>query len=267
MQLNSTSYIIKFAILTCVLCSVMVSSAAVLLKNKQKQNVQIYRQSNVLAVVGLIKPGEKLGPAETQKLFAERIELRLIDFDTDAPATADAGIDAATYDQRRAAGDPAMSTVAPPNPAAVARIPKYALIYEIYPSAARDQADLYVLPVEGLGLWGMLYGYLALDKDVQTIRGLTYYAHIETPGLGGEVDNPIWKAKWPGRKAFDDAGKPVITVIKGSAGTAAEDPHHVDGLSGATITSRGVTYMLQFWLGDGAFGPYLATLREKRSAS
>lgn len=267
MQLNTTSYIIKFAILTCVLCSLMVSSAAVLLKNKQKQNVQIYRQRNVLAVAGLIKPGEKLSPEETQKLFAERVELRLIDLETDAPAAADTGVDPATYDQRRAAGDPAMSTAAAPNLAAVARIPKYALIYEIYPSAARDQADLYVLPVEGLGLWGTLYGFLALDKDVQTIRGLTYYSHKETPGLGGEVDNPIWKAKWPGRKVFDDTGKVVITVIKGSAGTAADDPHHVDGLSGATITSRGVTNMLQFWLSGEAFGPYLATLRNKGSTS
>lgn len=267
MQLNSTSYIIKFAIIVCVLCSVMVSSAAVLLKSKQKQNAQIYRQSNVLAVAGLIKPGERLSPAETQKLFAERVELRLIDFATDAPASADVGIDPATYDQRRAAGDPAMSTAAPPNLAAVTRIPKYALIYAIYPSAARDQADLYVLPVEGLGLWGTLYGFLALEKDAQTIRGLTYYSHKETPGLGGEVDNPLWKAKWPGRKAFDDNGKPVITVLKGSAGSVADDPHHVDGLSGATITSRGVTNMLHFWLGDDAFGPYLATLRANRSAS
>jgi Na+-transporting NADH:ubiquinone oxidoreductase subunit C len=267
MQLNSTSYIIKFAIATCVLCSLMVSSAAVLLKNKQKQNVQIYRQRNVLTVAGLTKPGDKLNEKQTLDLFKERVELRLIDLETDAPAGEGAGVDPATYDQRRAAGDPATSTAAPANLAAVARIPKYALIYEIYPTAARDRASLYVLPIEGLGLWGTLYGFLALDADAQTIRGLTYYSHKETPGLGGEVDNPIWKAKWPGRKAFDEKGKPVISVIKGSAGPAADDPHHVDGLSGATITSRGVTNMLQFWLGDAGFGPYLATLREKRSTS
>ena len=112
MQLNSTRYIIGFAIITCVACSVMVSSAAVLLKSKQKQNVQLDRQRNVLAVGGLVKPGESLGAADTQKLFAERVELRLIDLEKDSAAT-DSGIDPATYDQRRAAGDPAMSTAAP----------------------------------------------------------------------------------------------------------------------------------------------------------
>ena len=267
MQLNSTSYIIKFAIATCVVCSLMVSSAAVLLKSKQKQNVQLDRQRNVLAVAGLTQPGQSLGAKETQQLFKNRVEPRLIDLATGTSAGPDSGIDPATYDQRRAAADPSTSTPAKPNLSSIIRVPKYALIYEIYPSTARDHAELYVLPVEGLGLWGTLYGFLALDKDAQTIRGLTFYTHKETPGLGGEVDNPLWKAKWPGRKAFDENGKPVIEVIKGAAGTAAEDPHHVDGLSGATITSRGVTNLLQFWLGEQGFGPFLATLHGKGSPS
>jgi Na+-transporting NADH:ubiquinone oxidoreductase subunit C len=107
-----------------------------------------------------------------------------------------------------------------------------------------------------------MYGFVALDKDLKTIRGLTFYKHKETPGLGAEVDNPNWKAKWPGRLAFDDSGKVVIEVIKGPAGSPGETPHKVDGLSGATLTSNGVTYLLRFWLGKEAFGPYLDTLRE-----
>ena len=68
------------------------------------------------------------------------------------------------------------------------------LVYEL-----RDDAgalDLVVLPVHGLGLWSILYGFVALDADLETIRGLTYYEHKETPGLGGEVDNPRWKSLW-----------------------------------------------------------------------
>ena len=123
-----------------------------------------------------------------------------------------------------------------------------------------------VLPIEGYGLWSTLYGFLALDADTKTIRGLTYYQHLETPGLGGEVDNPSWKALWPGRVAFDDTGSPVISVIKGRAGSPQEDPYRVDGLSGATITSRGVTHMLRFWLGEAGFAPYLTRFRESQAS-
>jgi len=122
-----------------------------------------------------------------------------------------------------------------------------------------------VLPVEGKGLWSTLYGFLALDKDVNTIKGLTFYQHGETPGLGGEVDNPKWKALWPGRKAFGDDGQPKIAVIKGQAGPVAEDPYQVDGLSGATITARGVSHLVQFWLGTHGFGPYLKQFKERGS--
>ena len=106
---------------------------------------------------------------------------------------------------------------------------------------------------------------MALDKDANTIKGLTFYQHGETPGLGGEVDNPKWKSLWPGRKAFGDDGKPKIAVIKGQAGPVAEDPHRVDGLSGATITARGVSHLVKFWLGDYGFGPYLKQFKERGS--
>ena len=103
--------------------------------------------------------------------------------------------------------------------------------------------------------------YLALEPDARTIRGITFYEHGETPGLGGEVDNPRWKALWPGRLAFDDRGNPKISVKKGLAGPVDEDPYQVDGLSGATITSRGVTNLVRFWLGDDGFGPCLDKYR------
>ena len=117
--------------------------------------------------------------------------------------------------------------------------------------------------MHGLGLWSTLYGFLALDaRDLNTIKGLVYYEHAETPGLGGEVDNPAWKALWNGKQAFDEAGEIRIEVIKGKADPARpEGKYQVDGLSGATITSRGVSNMLHYWLSDEGFGPYLAKLK------
>jgi Na+-transporting NADH:ubiquinone oxidoreductase subunit C len=108
---------------------------------------------------------------------------------------------------------------------------------------------------------------LALSADTETVQGLIFYQHGETPGLGGEVDNPRWRKLWEGRKPFDDSYVPVIEVLKGSAGSVEEDPHHVDGLSGATITSRGVTSLVQFWLGENGYGPTLAHYRGGKSAS
>ena len=102
-----------------------------------------------------------------------------------------------------------------------------------------------------------MYGFIALEEDGNTIQGLTFYKDGETPGLGGEINNPLWLAKWPNRKVYDESGEVEIHVIKGSAPPAQEAPYRVDGLSGATITSNGVTFALQFWLGDNGFGPYI----------
>ena len=124
-----------------------------------------------------------------------------------------------------------------------------------------DEIAGVVVPIEGYGLWSTLYGYLALETDGRTVRGITYYSHGETAGLGGEVDNPRWKAKWPGRLAFGADGKPALRVKKGPAGDPESDPYQVDGLSGATITSNGVTNMLSFWLGREGFGPYIAKFK------
>jgi len=265
MQTNSNRYIIWFAFWTCVVCSLLVASAAVFLKARQERNVVLDKQRNVLAVSGLLPAGKKLSAAEVQKLFNERVQPVLVDMQKGEVAGADVNLDPQTYDEKKAAEDPTTSYAAGPNMSAISRVANYMVVYEVFSDADRKKVDQYVLPVHGLGLWGTLWGFLSMDGDGNTIRGLTFYSHKETPGLGGEVDNPRWKALWPGRKAYDEKGDPVIRVIKGNAGPAAEDPHKVDGLSGATITSNGVTHLLQFWLGDKGFGPYLAHLRGEGS--
>ncbi len=248
---HSVRYIVMFAAAVCVICSIFVSSAAVLLKDRQEANKVLDRQSKVLAVSGLMKPDEEHTPAEITKLFEDNIRASVIELETGKLAK---DIDPKTFDQKAAQSDPARSEKAPENAAKVQRLPKHALVYEVMKDG---KADGVIFPVEGKGLWSTLYGFLALESDLQTIRGITFYQHGETPGLGGEVDNPRWKSLWPGRKAFDDKGEPKIAVKKGQAGPVDQDPYHVDGLSGATITSRGVTHLVQFWLGENGFGPFL----------
>jgi Na+-transporting NADH:ubiquinone oxidoreductase subunit C len=249
---------VLFAAAVCAVCSVFVSASAVLLKDRQEENKALDRQKKVLAVADLMAEGESISDDEVRRRFEENVVPKIVDLRTGELAT---GIDPATYDQRAAAADESMSRPAPPNAAKVMRIPDYARIYEV---ESDGKVEKVILPVSGKGLWSTLYGYLALYPDTRTIAGITFYEQGETPGLGGEVENPRWKALWPGRKAFDDNWQPAIRVIKGQAGPPDQDPYHVDGLSGATITSRGVTHLLNFWLGDDGFGPFLQKFRDQR---
>ena len=111
-----------------------------------------------------------------------------------------------------------------------------------------------------------LYGFLVLEGDASTVVGLSYYDQKETPGLGGEVDNPKWKALWPGKQVYDQDGKVSIDIVKGGVDPASPlARHQVDALSGATLTSNGVENMLHFWLGEHGFGPYLSKIRGGQS--
>lgn len=257
MQQYSTRYIIIFTTLVCLVCSFFVATAAVSLKDLQAQNLRLDRQKKVLVVAGLMEEGAKLSPDEITQIFDQRVKPRIVDLETGAYA--DAEVDAATYNQRKATKEPDMSHKAPPNPSGIQRLPTYGQIFQVQNDDGK--LDSIIIPIEGKGLWGTLYGYLALAPDTRGIKGITFYEHKETPGLGGEVDNPRWKNLWKGRLAYDDRWRPAIGVIKGAAGPPDRDPYSVDGLSGATLTSRGVNNLVKFWLGDEGFGPYLAQVR------
>ena len=255
---RSAAYNLGFAALVCFVCAVAVSSAAVSLRERQEANAELDRQRNVLIAAGLASDSEVLTREEVEQRSAS-IRQVVIDLATGEEVPA---IDPRTFDQDKEATDPSSSREAPENAARVEQIPHHVLVYQLLDE--RNEIRRLILPVEGAGLWSTLHGFVALDADVDTIRGITFYEHKETPGLGGEVDNPRWKALWQGRKAFDERFEPTIAVIKGRAGTAEEDPYRVDGLAGATMTSRGVTNLLHFWLGENGFATYLNKLRENR---
>ena len=258
MQRDSALNMFRFAALVCMACSIVVSSAAVFLKERQQVNQALDRQRNVLYVTGLASPDEGLERQEVIELFEERMKPVVVELET-GEVVENPPFDIAAYDQEKAAEDSELGRPAPPNQANVQRMPKYALTYQMLGESG--DVEMLVLPIKGYGLWSTLYGYLALEEDGNTVRGITYYQHGETPGLGGEVDNPRWKAMWPGRKIYDESGEVEIEVIKGQAGPASSDPYQVDGLAGATITSRGVSHMFDLWLGPDGFKPYLEKIR------
>jgi Na+-transporting NADH:ubiquinone oxidoreductase subunit C len=229
----------------CVVCSVFVSTAAVVLNPIQALQKTLDKKKNILSAAGVELKGD------VEKLFKENIHAEVIDLETGEPAE---GIDVATLDERKAAKDPALSIPVDDLPG-IRRVSRYKAVYR-----TQDGKRL-ILPVHGKGLWSTMYGFLALDaSDLDTIKSFSFYEHGETPGLGGEVDNPRWKKKWVGKEAFDEEGDPAVTVIKGTA--PPDDPHRIDGLSGATITSRGVGNLVQFWLGPEGYGPFLEKQKE-----
>lgn len=255
MRSFSTGYILFFSLAICGVCAVLVSGLAVSLADAQEVNRLLDRKRNVLLAAGALDPGDKVAAEVIEERFAS-FQPMVIDLITGEELP---DVDPSTFDQQVEKKDPDNSREAPPNNAGVLRLPDRALVYKRLDEAG--EIDLMVLPVEGYGLWSTLYGFLALEGDLNTIAGLAYYDHAETPGLGGEVDNPRWRRLWTGRKAFGDDWRPAISVIKGAAGSVDEDPYNVDGLSGATITARGVDGMMKLWLGDLGFGPYLESLR------
>ena len=256
MQRESATYMFMFAALVSVVCAVFVSGAAVGLADKRQLNAALDKQRNVLYAAGLASPEDGLTSDQIIEISEQRIRPVVVDLASGATVS---DVDPASYDMEKDAAGP-NGLEAPPNSSSIKRISKSAVVYEVRDD--RDNIEMVVIPIKGYGLWSTLYGFLALDRDGTTVRGLTYYQHGETPGLGGEVDNPRWKALWPGRKAYNDSWEPALTVIKGQAGPPSSDPYRVDGLSGATITSRGVSNMLQFWLSEDGFGPYLKNFRE-----
>lgn len=246
--------IVVVAVALCLVCSVAVSSAAVLLRPLQERNKELALKSEILKVAGLYRAGVPVEEAFSQ------IETRIVDLATGEYAE---GIDPETYSQRAAARDPALSVAVPPEQdiASIKRRADYAPVYLV-----RDNGrlKLVVLPVHGYGLWSTMYGLVALEGDARTIAGLTFYEQAETAGLGAEVSNPSWLAQWQGKLAVDEQGRPEIRVIKGSV--APNDPqarYEVDGLAGATLTSNGVTHLMHYWLGEQGFGPYLQRIRER----
>ena len=257
-DVNSTRHTIVFATIVCVICAALVAVAAVTLKPAQQANALLYKEKNVLLAAGLIEPGDKIGTAEVEAIFKRSIRPRLVDLAT-GELLSEAGHDARRFDQRAARNDPATSRSAPDNLAGIRRLPNHGVVYFITEGGNVDQI---VIPIEGLGMWGTIYGFMSLDSDGNTIRGLTYYDQRETPGLGGEIANPTWQALWHGRKAYDPQWNVGIQVIKGVAGPPENDPMHVDGLSGATITSKAITHLVQFWLGPQGYGKFLTHFRE-----
>ena len=227
----------------CLVCSIVVAGSAVGLRSLQEKNAQLDKQTNILEAAGLLDQAN----GDIAGTYNKFVEEKYVDLNNgeyvDAPV--------ANYDMFKTKD----VTKPQPDTAGINKRPNVASVYLVHNEAG--DVTRVILPVYGSGLWDLMYAFLAVDADGQTARELVYYQQKETPGLGGEVLNPAWKAKWDGKQLFNNGE--LALEVKKNAGD--NNPYAVDALSGATLTSNGVNNQLQFWLGENGYGPYLNKLK------
>ena len=252
MSSESTKKTLTVAALLCLVCSILVSTAAVELKPLQEKNKLLETQRNILLSAGLLQDDTDIEAA------FKNIEPRLLELETGNYYT---GISMQEYDMFKAAKEGAYRVNIPDN-MDLAKIRSRAKYAKVYLVQKGGKTETVILPIYGKGLWSTMYAFLAINTDGNTIKGISFYEHGETPGLGGEVDNLLWKKQWPGKQIFDESGQVAITMIKGKVDTQkAEAIHQVDGLAGATLTTVGIRNFISYWLGENGYGPFLEKLR------
>lgn len=238
-------------------CSALVAGAAVGLRPLQEANQVIDRKKNILYAAGLYEEGKTI-----EEMFAP-IETRVVELSTGKFVPEDE-IDPESYEQLKAAmsNERGRQLTEEEDIAKLRRAEKYSFVYLV---TEGDDINQIILPVRGKGLWSTMYAYVALDGDLKTIRGVSFYEHGETPGLGGEIENDRWQEEWEGKKVYDDNREVALNFAKGKAATEGPaESYQIDGLSGATLTTNGVENLMKFWFGDHGFKPFFAQLEQRK---
>jgi Na+-transporting NADH:ubiquinone oxidoreductase subunit C len=241
-------------------CSILVSATAVTLNERQQSNRAGFVLRTIMTDLDLLEEGEPMTAA------LERTEQALVDLSTGEIMTEedwDERLNPSDFDIQRLAGHPEYGRDIPgeKDMARIGRMPKYMKVF-IVRERESDSVEKYALTIYGRGLYSTLYGVISLAPDMRTVEGLTFYDHGETPGLGGEVDNRQWKESWKGKQAFDEQGNVRIEVLGGPVDLSRPEARfQVDGLTGATHTTRGVDRLVRFWLGDQGYGPFIRKVR------
>ena len=248
---------IGVAFAVCLICSLVVSASAVSLRDLQKENKLNDKRIKILQVADIYDPSISIA-----EQFSE-LESKFIDFNTGLLMDEYNNFSIDDYDQIIVTKDPNLSSKVPTSED-IAIIKNRENVGKIY--ILRDEIgaiDKLVLPIRGYGLWGTLYGYISIEDDFNTVSGIEFYDHKETPGLGAEVDNPKWKAQWKGKKIYRENGEVSLKVIKGSVMKTSDNfSYEIDGLSGATLTCNGVTNLIAYWMGNDGFLNFINNLQK-----
>ena len=240
---------VGFVFVVCLVCAALVSVSAVGLKPLQTANKLLDKQTKILETSGLLE----LAGNDIVGTYNKYVDAKMINLETGKVVEGDVDM----FEERADARDKAKSSKPKNDIAGLSRRADNAVVYFV--KDEQGKVSTIVLPIVGSGLWDLMYGFIGLESDMNTVKSVVYSDLKETPGLGAEVLNPRWKALWPGKKMFDEQNNVAIKIVKG--GAKAGDIHGVDALSGATLTSNGVERTIRFWLGKEGYGPFIANYR------
>lgn len=249
-------------------CSVLVSTLAVVLQPLQEKNRLFEKKKNIIVVSGLIDEAGEVDNNTIDETYSTAVEPVVIELRTGEKidqATAPSFLKNDNYNYKTLLNRPDYVRRIPGQDAiaGITKVPTHVQVYFVLSGGERERI---ILPVVGKGLWGTMYGFLAMDLDGRTIKGITFYEHGETPGLGGEIENPRWQQGWEGKTAYDSNWEPRVTILKGKVPPTAENQQFkIDGLSGATLTSNAVTRTVRFWLGEQGFKTFLKKIAEEKN--
>ena len=246
-------------VVVALVCSVLVSVSAIGLRPIQERNALIERSRHIVGLTGLAEPGRKLSGDEILAVI-DQMDMRVVDIDS---GKFEDSIDPAEFDPRAAVLHTETSVEIPPDQdlAQLNRRSRYEIIYLVWDG---DAIKRVILPIVGEGMWSTLYGYVALEADLNTIAAATFYEQAETAGLGDRITDPDWLATWQGRALFGSDDSVRFRVAPGPVepGSAAA-VHEVDAVTGASVTGTAVTRLMQFWFGPNGYEPFLENLRNE----
>jgi len=231
---HSDAYTFRFAAMVTIVCSVLLAGAATILKPRQVENEKLDMKKNILVSAGIESQQGGYTRAEINTLYEKNIKGFVID---KSGASVEGKIPADL--------DPKTDLEFLP----------------VYKSSTDTIVNAYIIPISGKGLWSTIYGYIALAPDCETVKGVSFYKHGETPGLGGEISKEWFTDNYKDKHIFSEAGELVsIKVAKGKY-AGAEPLHYVDGISGSTLTCRGVENFMKTELDK--YNPFFAIVRSQ----
>lgn len=226
---HSKPYSIGFILIITALFGLLLALAASALSERQQFNEEVNVKRNILMAVGVLDRDREMELDEIDAMYQESVQ----SFAVDPEGTIVEGVSGESLDLEVVLQNPDTSQHR----------------YPVFVATDAGGSTVYAIPVFGKGLWSTLYGYLALEADLETVRGMTFYAHGETPGLGAEIEQAWFQDNFVGKKIYDTGELRTIRVVKGTVENRIQDPgdrdYYVDGISGATITGRGVSNLLE----------------------
>lgn len=226
---HSKPYSIGFILIITALFGLLLALAASALRERQQFNEEVNVKRNILMAVGVLDRDREMELDEIDAMYQESVQ----SFAVDPEGTIVEGVSGESLDLEVVLQNPDTSQHR----------------YPVFVATDAGGSTVYAIPVFGKGLWSTLYGYLALEADLETVRGMTFYAHGETPGLGAEIEQAWFQDNFVGKKIYDAGALRTIQVVKGTVENRIQDPgerdYFVDGISGATITGRGVSNLLE----------------------